>query len=151
MPPTDRATALNELSLEIFRLTSQLNSLADRLARDIGMTSARWQLLGTLADQGSMSVAEIARRMGLQRQSVQRTADCLVVESCIAFRQNPRHRRAKLAVITPTGEQALERLQQQHRRWVAEVRPQLDIERLQITAATLREFRQVLDGRHDSA
>lgn len=151
MPPASAAAALNELSRETFRLTSRLNALADRIARDSGMSSARWQVLGSLASEGPMSVAEIARRMGLQRQSVQRTADCLAADGCISFQPNPRHRRAKLAVISEAGESALKRLQQDQQAWVASIEPELQSTRLRATTEALRELREIIEARHNTA
>lgn len=72
------AHAFGELTLESFRLNGRLLATGDELARDLQMTSASWQVLGTLVLAGEpVTVAEIARRMGLARQSVQRITDRL--------------------------------------------------------------------------
>ena len=60
-----------------FRLNGQLLAVAEELARPVGLTAAWWQVLGAALGE-PQSVSEIARAMGLTRQSVQRIADLLV-------------------------------------------------------------------------
>jgi DNA-binding MarR family transcriptional regulator len=83
----------------VFRLNGRLLEAAERMAEAGGLTAARWQVLGGVLDE-PRTVAEIARRMGLTRQSVQRVANVLVGEGFAAWEPNPRHRRAKL--LRPT-------------------------------------------------
>src|SRR3546814_9282310 len=75
---TDRASSLSRLVLTVFRLNGGLLEAGDALVRDIGLTSARWQVLGASAEHGApQTVSQIARTMGLTRQAVQRVADDL--------------------------------------------------------------------------
>jgi DNA-binding MarR family transcriptional regulator len=79
------------------------------------------------------TVPDIARRLGLQRQSVQRVADELVADGLARYEDNPRHRRSRLLVTTAAGKSALAAIQSAHRAWVAEVEAtvgELDWERL---------------------
>ena len=78
-----------------FRLNGQLLAVAEELARPVGLTAAWWQVLGAALGE-PQSVSEIARAMGLTRQSVQRIADLLVERGLAAYADNPAHRRAKL-------------------------------------------------------
>jgi len=143
--------ALSELSVEIFRLTARLNKFGDRLARQVGLSSARWQVLGTIAmAETSLSVAEIARRMGLQRQSVQRTADALESEGFISYESNPRHRRAKLATLTGKGNQTLTDLQKVREDWSDRFKDDLSRQDVQQAAATLIQLRNLLDQIDDN-
>src|SRR4030095_5264202 len=99
-PPASRA--FTELILEVFRLNGRLLSAGDALTRPLEQTSARWQVLGAL-DEGGRTVADIGRRMGLTRQSVQRTADLLEADGLLSYVDNPSHQRAKLAMLPPRG------------------------------------------------
>src|SRR5205814_345438 len=55
---------VTELILEVFRLNGRLLAAGDRLVADLGLTSARWQVLGAIALASSpMPVAWIARNM----------------------------------------------------------------------------------------
>jgi DNA-binding MarR family transcriptional regulator len=49
----------------------------------------------------------IARRLGLTRQSVQRTADALVDEGLAAYEPNPDHQRSPLLILTDHGREVL--------------------------------------------
>ncbi len=147
MSKPTRNQALSDLSLEVFRVTSRLNNLADRLSRRAGLSSARWQTLAALAEAGDgLPVVEIARRMGLQRQSVQRTADALCDLGYIVYEPNPRHRRAKLAVLTERGETALQTLHALREDWANEFKQDLALADLQHATATLRQLRTQLDA-----
>ena len=106
MTRTAEAGTLTALILETFRLNGRLLAAGDRLTRPDGQSSARWQVLGALA-AGPLTVADVARRMGLTRQSVQRTADLLAQGGLLAFTDNPRHRRAKLVTLTARGRSVL--------------------------------------------
>ena len=67
------SSALTDLILEVFQLNGRLLAAGDALVRDLGLTSARWQVLGAAAmSTVPLPVAYIARNMGQTRQSVQR-------------------------------------------------------------------------------
>lgn len=104
MAITDEGKALNALIDELFQLNGQLLAEADKLSAPHGLTGARWQVLGALKlEARPLTVAQIARRMGLQRQSVQRLSDILVEQGILAYHSNPDHKRAKLVDLTPKG------------------------------------------------
>lgn len=104
---TPAGKALTGLILEIFRLNGRLLSAGDTLIGGLGLTSARWQVLGaiTLSD-GPQTVAGLARGMGLNRQGVQRVVDEMNGEGLVAFKSNPSHKRAHLVVLTEAGRDA---------------------------------------------
>src|SRR5215510_11875354 len=89
---TPAGKALTDLILAVFRLHGLLLAAGDRLTHPLGLSSARWQVLGALQLAGApLPVAHIARQMGLTRQSVQRTVDLLAQEGLIALANNPHH------------------------------------------------------------
>jgi len=101
------ADATTELVLEVFRLNGELIATGDDLVADLGLTSARWQVLGAIALAATpLTIAQIARNMGLTRQSVQRIANDLAAEGFLRFAPNPHHQRAKLALLTDRGRKA---------------------------------------------
>jgi DNA-binding MarR family transcriptional regulator len=112
---TPAAEAVTELIIEVFRLNGRLLVAGDRLVSGLGLTSARWQVLGAIAlAERAEPVAWLARSMGLNRQGVQRIVNELVKDGLVAFRPNPHHRRANLVVLTERGKEvygAAERLQ----------------------------------------
>ncbi len=102
-PPFDHPA--NALVLEVFRLNGALIRFGDALVKPLGLTSARWQVLGSVAHgRGTFSVARLADNMGLARQSVQRIVDELAEAGLVGFAPNPAHKRAKLVLLTPRGE-----------------------------------------------
>ncbi len=122
LPERQRAVKITEgelltaLLVEVVRLAELFTRTGEALARPEGQTLARWLVLESL-DAGPEPVAGIARRLRLARQSVQRVADLLEREGLIAYEANPRHRRAKLARLTPPGRRVLGRIQRSQRRW----------------------------------
>src|SRR5215203_3128784 len=96
--------ALTELILETFRLNGRLLAAGDALVRDLGLTSARWQILGAIAlSPVPLPVAHIARNMGLTRQSVQKLVNELESDGMVRFAPNPHHQRARLVLFTDKG------------------------------------------------
>ena len=47
-PLTPEAVLLTRLVLELFRLNGRLLAAGDAMTRDLGLTSARWQVLGAV-------------------------------------------------------------------------------------------------------
>lgn len=97
----------------VFRLNGQLLAIAETLARPAGLTAAWWQVLAAVLDE-PRSVAEIARTVGVTRQSVQRIADLLVDDGLAEYRPNPAHRRSKLLCPTDDGRAAVRRIGPAH-------------------------------------
>ena len=104
---------LSSAALTSFRLNGQFLALAEQLARPVGLTAARWQVLGAVLRE-PLTVAGIARSMGITRQSVQRLADVLVAEGLAEYLPNPSHRRAKLVRPTEAGYAAVRRIDPAH-------------------------------------
>ena len=125
--------AFSGLVVRVFRLAGLLGAEGDALARPAGQTTARWQVLAAV-DDAPRSVAEIARVLGLARQSVQRVADALEEGGFVRYEDNPRHRRARLVVPTDAGIAALRRIEREQRPWADAIGAavgQRDLERLQ--------------------
>ena len=104
-----KAEALTELLLTMFRSNNATLAWGDRIVSPLGLTSARWQILGAIvqADR-KQPVAWLARDLGANRQNVQRIVNDLQKEGLISFEPNPHHKRAQLVVLTPKGRQTFE-------------------------------------------
>lgn len=112
-------TALSETIFDLLRLNSRLLTAGDRLVASLGLTSARWQVLGTMiAAERPQPVAWIARDMGGNRQNVQRIVNDLERDGLVVFRPNPHHRRAQLIVLTENGMKAYAKAMQLQAPWV---------------------------------
>jgi len=127
---------LTELVLKVFRLNGELLEVADRIAEGSRLTAARWQVLGAVLP-APLSVAGVARNMGLTRQSVQRLANLLVEEGLCAYQDNPAHRRAKLLAPTAQGLAAIERIRPIQRAWANQVAARVGEKDLRAVNATV--------------
>jgi len=115
-PRTAAGDAFSELVVRLFRLNGLLAAEGETLARPTGQTTARWQVLAMVED-ASLTVAQIARTLGLARQSVQRVADALEQVGLVTYEDNPRHRRARLVTLTDEGRVTLSTIQAAQRPW----------------------------------
>lgn len=106
---TEPGEAVTELILDVFRLNGRLLVAGDRLVAELGLTSARWQVLGAIAyAEQPASVAWHARTMGLHRQGIQRIVNELKAEGIVEFQTNPHHKRAQLVLLTRKGKKLYE-------------------------------------------
>jgi DNA-binding MarR family transcriptional regulator len=114
-----RATddAFQDVLLALFRLHGKVLHAADVMSADAGLSGARWQVMKAVARR-PMTVSQVARRLGLQRQSVQRTADGLREQGLAEVLPNVDHARAGLIGLTAAGRHTLEALQRRQQSWL---------------------------------
>lgn len=104
MLSSDGVAALARLVAEVFRLNGRLLAAGDELVEPLGLTGARWQVLGSVAKAGvPQTVSQVARDRGLTRQAVQRIVNDLLRAGLLSADVNPRHRRAYLLSLTSEG------------------------------------------------
>jgi DNA-binding MarR family transcriptional regulator len=144
MQHTPSGANFTDLILETFRLNGALIAAGNRLVEDLGLTSARWQVLGGLTD-GPATVPAIARKMGLTRQSVQRIADRLMEEGFVATAPNPGHRRAKLHALTSHGEAVMAEVSRRQIEWSNRIVGGIDSEELAAALSVLTKLRVRLE------
>ncbi|ESW88896.1 MarR family transcriptional regulator [Mesorhizobium sp. M1307] len=142
---TEAANVLTELVLAVFRMNGSFLDAADRLAAPTGLTAARWQVLGAVLKEPK-SVADIARDMGLARQSVQRLADILAAEGLAAYADNPAHRRAKLLSITDAGRAAVKNIGTRQHVWANRVSEGMDADALKASLDLLRTLTERVEA-----
>ena len=140
-----RGLEFSELLVEVFRVNGLLLSAGDQLARPAGLTSARWQVLGVV-DHEPATVAQVARIMGLTRQTVQQTTNALARDRMIVFEDNPRDRRARLIALTPRGRTALRQVERRQAAWANEVADRMTVAELRAATGTLRDLGDLLEG-----
>jgi DNA-binding MarR family transcriptional regulator len=139
---TPAGSALTGLILDLFRLHSRVLASGDRLVASLGLTSARWQVLGAIvAAERPQPVAWLARDLGANRQNVQRIVNDLEAEGLVAFEPNPHHRRAQLVVLTEAGRRVFDAAMRLQAPWVDDLAdgiPLGDIEAMRRVMAALR-------------
>lgn len=143
---SDRAQALTELILEAFRLNGRLLEAGDALVADIGLTSARWQVVGAVAlSPQPLSVSQIARNMGLTRQGVQRLANELEKDGLVRFAPNPHHERAKLVLLTERGAAAYREASARQAPWAERLAAGVEAEDIDAARTLLERLRARLE------
>jgi DNA-binding MarR family transcriptional regulator len=116
---TPTGEAATELILSTFRLNGLLLTAGDLLAAEEDLTAARWQVLGAISlAERPLTVPQIARRMGLTRQSVHATVKRLVDDGFLEFVPNADHRRSQLVDVTEWGRAQYEALDKRQAAWV---------------------------------
>lgn len=111
---------MTELILLIFRVNGRLLLAGDQLVAPLGLTSARWQVLGSIVAAGRpQPVAWLARDMGVTRQNVQRIVNDLERDGVVGFEPNPHHRRAQLVRLTEKGQHLYQRAIKLQDPWAA--------------------------------
>lgn len=108
-PRAEQHAVVPLIIADIFELAGAFRRAGEAIARNVGQTQARWQVLSA-ASGTPMTVPQIARRLGVSRQNVQRIADLLVTEKLAAPSDNPDHRSSKHLVLTERGRDCLAQL-----------------------------------------
>lgn len=143
---TPSGSAISELIVSVFRLNGRLLAAGDRLVEGLGLTSARWQVLGAIALSPTPEpVARLARTMGLNRQGVQRIVGELVTEGFTELRENPHHKSARLVVMTAKGRAAYDAALRAQVPWVNMLGDGLDQRNIKAANRMLDVIRQKLE------
>ena len=127
---TPAGDAFSSFVVRVLRLGALLGAAGDSIARPAGQTSARWQVLAAV-ERGPATVAQIARLLGLARQSVQRVADVLAEEGLATYDENPLDLRAELLCLTARGRAALTTIQAAQRVWADDLGARIGQKRLE--------------------
>lgn len=135
---------VSRLALAVFHINGLLMRNGERLTRSLGQSSARWQVLGRLGSS-PQSVAQMARDMGLARQSVQRVANALENAGLVVFKDLPHDQRTYLLELTPRGREVLQEIYARNRVWAQKVLQRVDAEALTGTASGLERLARVFE------
>lgn len=120
-----------DLVLSLFRLNGLLISEGDDMTEALGLTSARWKVIGVIALSSSgLTVPGIARVLGQSRQAVQRITDVMVTDGLLSYQTNPKHKRSVLVVLTEEGKTAYQALRDVQDPWAIRNTEDIPIEDL---------------------
>jgi DNA-binding MarR family transcriptional regulator len=137
-----------DVILAVFRLNGLLLDAGNRISGDAGLTSARWQVLGAVAlAERSPTVPQIARRMGLTRQSVHATVHRLVEDGLVELTRNDDHQRSPRVRLTSAGADAYRSLDRAQASWVNALTRGLPRDDLLATNGVLEELTRRLESR----
>jgi DNA-binding MarR family transcriptional regulator len=139
---------MSALAKATFRLHGQLVMIGGDLAQSAGMTGSCWQVLAAVLHT-PLAVADVAREIGVTRQSVQRVADLLVEQGLAEYRPNPAHRRAKLLTPTQAGRDAIRRIAPAHAAFAGRLAGELGVAAMEDTLAAVKRLSEALEVLHD--
>ena len=131
-----------DLVLSVFRLNGLLIAEGDEMTEALGLTSARWKVIGVIALSSSgLTVPGIARVLGQSRQAVQRITDVMVTDGLLSYHFNPKHKRSVLVVLTEEGRTAYNDLRDVQDPWAIQSSEDIPTEELD---AGLRLVRRLI-------
>ncbi|AVO58871.1 MarR family winged helix-turn-helix transcriptional regulator [Pseudomonas chlororaphis] len=149
--PTPAGAALTDFILSMFRASNLTLAWGDRIVAPLGLTSARWQILGAIvAAERPQPVAWLARDLEANRQNVQRIVNDLEKEGLVTFQPNPHHRRAQLVTLTDKGTAAFNEAIRLYTPLVNELSAGLEVEDIQTALRVITELRNKLQGQTDT-
>ena len=131
---------------DIYELAGRLRDYGESIARTVGQTQARWQVMSAAASDRPHTVPQIARVLGVTRQNVQRIADLLVAEGAAEYRDNPDHRASPHLLLTRNGTAALGRITKAAGGYHARIARKLSPADVVSLQRGLRRLLEALDG-----
>jgi hypothetical protein len=127
---TPAGEAMTPLILDLLRLNSLIVTSGDRLVAGLGLTSARWQVLGAIDAAG-------------RPQPVHR-------DGLLAFEPNPHHRRAQLVVMTPKGRETFAAAMTLQVPWVNHLTDGLTVDEIGALRRVVAGLRERLEQAQES-
>ncbi|MBC8141382.1 MAG: MarR family transcriptional regulator [Armatimonadetes bacterium] len=144
---TPASNALTDLIRAVVRMTAAVQKSGTRLTQDIGITNARWQVLGELsALEKRVTVSELSRYLGLTRQAVQRLANEMADDGLLEFAENPGDARAMHVVLTPAGRNVYAGAMEREWQWTNAVADDFDAEEIARAVALLEAMTQKIQS-----
>ena len=139
---------LHDLFVEVFHLRENLGKIMDDVHEAAGMATSELRVAYTLLVSGEVTVPEVAEKLNVSRQFVQKVCDNLAWEGILQYAENPRHKRSKLVRVTPSGRKKLEEVRRSEAVIIARFFSGMQLEPIREATHTLREINNRLD-RHN--
>ena len=96
--------AIAELMLEVAQCFFRIRAVGQKTGFITSWGGGAFGFMRSLALFGPLTVPQIAQMRPTSRQRMQRLADELAAEGLVEFVNNPKHRRSRLARLTPRGD-----------------------------------------------
>jgi DNA-binding MarR family transcriptional regulator len=130
-----------DLVLSVFRLSGLLQAAGDKMAEGVGLTSARWKVIGVIAlANGGVTVPAIGRALGQSRQAVQRITNVMKEDGLLCYQPNPRHQRSPLVMLTDQGQQVYNALRIVQDPWALQNTNELAVQDLETSLRVVRRL-----------
>lgn len=128
---TPAADLLTQTILAVFRANGRLLNSGDALVAPLGLTSARWQVLGAVAlSDKPLSAPQVAATMGTTRQGSQKQINLLVNEGLLESLPNPTNKRSPLYKLTTRGRDLYAEIDRTQASWANQLAEGLSLDDL---------------------
>jgi DNA-binding MarR family transcriptional regulator len=146
-PARSAPEMLTDVMLSVFRTNGRLLQRGDELVAPLGLTSARWQMLGAIALSGEpLTAPEAAAVMGVTRQGAQKQLNTLVEEGLVEIQPNPRHQRSPLYSLSEPGASVYAEAAALNRLWTQRLAAELSRSEIATALEVLCELYQGLEA-----
>jgi|TARA_B110000438_G_scaffold25748_1_gene24216 DNA-binding MarR family transcriptional regulator len=138
--PSKRVLFL-DLVLSVFRLNGLLIAQGDDMTEGLGLTHARWKVIGAIAlSNNGLTVPGIARVLGQSRQAVQRITDVMVEDGLLEYHENPKHKRSVLVLLSDQGKEIYNTLREVQDPWAIDATQEIPVEELETALRLIRRL-----------
>ena len=127
--------------LSVFRLHGLLIAEGDDMTESLGLTHARWKVIGAIAlSNNGLTVPGIARVLGQSRQAVQRITDVMVEDGVLEYHKNLKHKRSVLVMLSERGKEVYNTLREVQDPWAIDATEDIPVEELETALRLLRRL-----------
>ena len=121
-----------DLVLSVFRLNGLLIAEGDAMTEKLGLTHARWKVIGAVAlSRNGLTVPGIARVLGQSRQAVQRITDVMASDGLLEYSSNPKHKRSVLVLLSEQGKEVYNTLREVQDPWAIDATGEIPAEEIE--------------------
>jgi len=132
---------LTKIMLTVFRVNARLLEKGDQLVAPLGLTSARWQVIGAIAMAGQpQTCPQIAAAMGITRQGAQKQLNLAQKNGLLLAHANPRHERSPLYELTEEGKRLYDAAMVSQAVWANNLSKDTNPQELKITLQVLNDL-----------
>ena len=138
---TSKRVLFLDLVLSILRLNGLLIAEGDAMTEKLGLTHARWKVIGAIAlSTNGLTVPGIAKVLGQSRQAVQRITDVMIEDGILEYQNNPKHKRSVLVTLSEQGKEIYSTLREIQDPWANNVTEEIPVEELETALRLVRRL-----------
>ena len=134
----------SRFALVVFWVNGLLMNNGEKLTKPLGQSSARWQVLGR-ASFDPQTVAQMARDMGLSRQSVQRIVNVLKSDGLVRLEEIPTDKRTSVVTLTDAGQKVLAAIYARSSQWTERILSRIPVDEFENAIEQLSHIGTILE------
>lgn len=141
-----RGEQIHDLLREVFALHRDLAQLMDQVHERAGMRTPQIRAAGVLDRLGPTTLPDLAAQLDVSRQFARAVCNEMRDAGLLEFRDNPRHKRSRLAALTGAGRAALALAREKEAAIIQDVLPDLDAASVTAAQDLLQHIHHRLPG-----